>query len=334
MSVRASRREFLAAASGAALALRRAAALETTGVKSAQKAQIAITLDLEMSREYPRRGMMEWDFEKGNLDGPTKAYAAEAARVAKESGGLIHFFCVGRVLEQPDVDWLKGISAAGHPVGNHTYDHVYLLAKTPDEVQFRFRRAPWLVADKTVPQILRENIQLTTAALRQRCEIAPNGFRTPGGFSTGLKDREDVQRMLLDLGFRWCSSLYPRHDVGAPKQEPTAAVYDAIVKSQADAQPFVYPSGLVEVPMSPISDVNAFRSNYWKLDWFLKAIRLAVEWTIEKRAVFDFLAHPSCLVVEDPEFKTIRMICDIVKKAGDRAEIVGLDKIAARMESV
>ena len=331
MPGRANRREFLAAAGGAALAFRRAAALESGGKDSKRKAQIAITLDLEMSREYPRRGMLEWDFEKGNLDEPTKAYAAEAARIAKELGGLIHFFCVGRVLEQPDVDWLKGIAAAGHPVGNHTYDHVYLLAKTADEVQFRFRRAPWLITDKAVDQILRENIRLTTMALRQRCEIAANGFRTPGGFSNGLKDREDVQRMLLDLGFRWCSSLYPRHDVGPPKQEPTAAVYAGIVKSQADAQPFMYPSGLVEIPMSPISDVNAFRTNYWKLDWFLKAIRLAVEWTIEQRAVFDFLAHPSCLVVEDPEFKTIRMICDIVNKASDRAEIVGLDKIAVRM---
>jgi hypothetical protein len=81
--------------------------------------------------------------------------------------------------------------------------------------------------------------------------------------------------------------------------------------------------------MSPISDVNAFRTNYWKLDWFLKAIRMSLEWAIERGAVFDFLAHPSCLVVEDPEFQTIRLICDLVKKAGDRAEIVGLDKIAA-----
>ncbi|MFN0055855.1 MAG: polysaccharide deacetylase family protein [Planctomycetales bacterium] len=41
---------------------------------------------------------------------------------------MIHFFCVGRVLEQPNVDWLKEIAAAGHPIGNHTYDHVAVLA--------------------------------------------------------------------------------------------------------------------------------------------------------------------------------------------------------------
>lgn len=315
--------------------MRRALAAEPVVEKAAnRKAQIAITLDLEMSREYPRRGMLEWDYEKGNLDEATKRYAVGAARAAKESGGLIHFFCVGRVLEQVDAEWLKEISALGHPIGNHTYDHVYVLAKTPDEVQFRFRRAPWLVADKSVDQILRENIRMTNEALRQRCGIEANGFRTPGGFATGLHGREDVQRMLLDLGFRWCSSLYPSHSAGPPKQQPTAEVYAGIVKAQAAAQPFVYPSGLIEIPMSPISDVNAFRTNYWKLDWFLQALRLAVEWAIEERAVFDFLAHPSCLVVEDPEFRAIRLICDLVKQAGDRAEIVGLDKIAARVAAV
>lgn len=321
----ASRREFLtwaAASAAAAPCLAVAAATRT-------KAQIAITLDLEMSREYPQRGMLEWDYEKGNLDQATKRYAVGAARVAKEHGGLIHFFCVGRVLEQPDVEWLREIAAAGHPIGNHTYDHVYVLAKTVDEVQFRFRRAPWLVEGQSVEQILRHNIALTSAALQQRCGIQANGFRTPGGFARGLEERADVQRMLLELGFGWCSAKYPAHSVGPPQTKPTAEVYDAIVQAQVAAQPFVYPSGLIEIPMSPISDVNAFRTNRWQLDWFLRAIERGVAWAIENRAVFDLLAHPSCLVVEDPNFESIKLICELVKKASDRAEICGLDRIAA-----
>ncbi|HUP80116.1 MAG TPA: hypothetical protein VM260_16295 [Pirellula sp.] len=66
----------------------------------------------------------------------------------------------------------------------------------------------------------------------------------------------------------------------------------------------------------------------WRLEWFLQAIRRAVTWTIEHQTVFDFLAHPSCLDVVDPEFKTIDLICDLVKAAGDSAEIVDLDQIA------
>src|SRR5689334_24415776 len=87
-----------------------------------RKALVAITLDLEMSRNFPTWETTHWDYEKGNLDADTKKYAVEAAERVKERGGLIHFFCVGRVLEQENVDWLKAVVDDGHKVGNHTYD--------------------------------------------------------------------------------------------------------------------------------------------------------------------------------------------------------------------
>lgn len=326
-----SRRQFIAGSTAATIASAASFANAKVNVGNG-KAQIAITLDLEMSRHYPKRGMTEWDYKKGDLDEATKQYAVEAARVAKEHGGVIHFFCVGRVLEQPNVDWLKEIAAAGHPIGNHTYDHVNVLATEPAKTQFRFQRAPWLAKGMTARQLIEENIRMTNIGLRQRAEIAERGFRTPGGFPNGLNDREDLQKMLQKLGYKWVSSKYPRHQAGVPKKEPGADVYADIVRAQSEAQPFVYPSGLVEIPMSPISDVNAFRSNFWKLDYFLKAVTLAVEWAIEKGGVFDFLAHPSCLVVEDPTFETIKQICKTVSRAADRAAIVDLDTIAASVK--
>jgi len=307
----------------AALGRGRAASLD-------DKALIAITLDLEMSRHYPKRGMMEWDYEKGNLDVDTKKYAVEAGRVAKERGGLIHYFCVGRVLEQPDVTWLKGLIASGHKVGNHTYDHVNVKAKTAAEAQFRFARSPWLVRGKPIDRVIRENIETTTLAMRERLGVSPDGFRTPGGFNNGLDDRPDLQRMLLDGGFTWVSSKYPAHLRGKEHERPTPDVYGSILAAQKKCQPYIYPTGLVEVPMNPISDVTAFRSTFWTLDYFLEATRKSVEWAIENRGTFDFLAHPSCLVVEDPHFETIKLICELVNKAGDRAAIVGLDAFAER----
>src|SRR5262249_13578892 len=119
-----------------------------------------------------------------------------------------------------------------------------------------------------------------------------------------------------------------------PMEEPSASVWESIVKAQVLAQPFAYPDGLIEVPMSPISDIGAFRGGRWKLDWFLKAIQLGVEWAIEHRAVFDFLGHPSCLHVTDPEFRAIDLICALVRRAGDRAAIVGLDQLASRAKKV
>jgi len=240
---------------------------------------------------------------------------------------------VGRVLEQPNIDWLLEIAELGHPIGNHTYDHINVTAKTANDLQFRFQRAPWLLGSRPIPEAIRENIRLASSALQSRAKIDVNGFRTPGGFANGLADRPDVQEMLLELGFRWISSKYPAHPSGTPRQTPGDDVYRAIVAAQQAAQPFVYPTGLIEIPMSPISDVTAFRSNYWKREYFLRAIGEAVDWAIENGSTFDFLAHPSCLVVEDPGFETIDLICERVARAGARAELVGLDKIAARMQA-
>ncbi|WP_435011598.1 polysaccharide deacetylase family protein [Tundrisphaera lichenicola] len=321
------RREFLAATAagvaGVSIAPRAKAG-------EGDQALIAITLDLEMSRNFPDRSDTHWDFEKGNLDDRAKSYAVEACRRVKAAGGVLHCFAVGRVLEQEDVSWLEGIVRAGHPVGNHTYDHANVLATRAEDIQFRFRRAPWLIEGRTPAEVIRDNVRLATSAMKSRLNCEPAGFRTPGGFHDGLRDRPDVRAMLREQGFGWVSSLYPPHEAPRPLEEPEPAVFDSILRAQAQAQPFVYPDGLVEIPMSPISDIGAFRTGRWQLEWFLKAVRLGVEWAIEHRAVYDFLGHPSCLYVTDPEFRAIELICDLARRAGDRAALVGLESIAER----
>jgi peptidoglycan/xylan/chitin deacetylase (PgdA/CDA1 family) len=313
---------------GLVTARSRSAQAEPSQKAGRDKALIAITFDLEMSRNFPTWETTHWDYEKGNLDADTKAYAVEAARRVKDKGGVIHFFCVGRVLEQENVDWLKGLVADGHKVGNHSYDHVYVLATKPDEIQFRFTRAPWLMRGRPPAETIADNIRMTNEALKTRIGIDAAGFRTPGGFAAGLAGREDVQKMLLDLGFNWVSSKYPAHANSKPGERPTAAVFDDILRAQVEAQPFIYPSGLIEIPMNPISDIGAFRGGRWPLEDFLKAVRLGVEWAIEHKAVFDFLAHPSCLVATDPRFQAVELICDLVRTAGNRAQIVDLEQIA------
>ncbi|MBS0206260.1 MAG: polysaccharide deacetylase family protein [Planctomycetes bacterium] len=294
-------------------------------------AQIAITLDLEMSRNFPEWESTHWDYEKGNLNDETKRYSVEAARRVKAAGGVLHLFAVGRVFEQPDVGWLQEIVKSGHPIGNHTYDHVNVTASRVEDLQFRFQRAPWLLRGQSVADAIRENILLTNAAMKARLGIGPAGFRTPGGFGDGLAKHAPVRSMLKEIGFDWISSLYPPHPNTEAMQEPDNDVLKAIVAALTRAQPFAYPDGLIEIPMSPISDIGAFRNGRWKLEWFLKSIRQCVEWTIENGAVFDFLAHPSCLYVVDPEFKAIDLICQLVRDAGDRASIVDLGTIAGRV---
>ena len=252
--------------------------------------RVAITFDLEMSRNFPTWETTHWDYEKGNLDEGAKRYSVEVARRVKAAGGRMHFFLVGRVLEHESVAWLDEIKAMGHAIGNHTYDHVNVLARKAEDVQFRFRRAPWLMGGRSVPDVLADNIALTTQAMRQRLGIAPAGFRTPGGFAEGLTGRPDVQKMLQAQGFEWVSSKYTR--------------------GIEQCQPFHYPeTGLLEIPMCPVSDINAFRTERWPLERFLDETRKGVEWALANGGVFDLLAHPSCLGVVDPGFRVVDMIC-------------------------
>ena len=99
-----SRRKFLgtlATASAGAIAGRAWAAAEAEpDFPRYDKAQIAITLDLEMSRNFPNWEDSHWDYEKGNLNQEAKDYTVEACRRVKERGGLIHTFVVGQVLHR------------------------------------------------------------------------------------------------------------------------------------------------------------------------------------------------------------------------------------------
>ena len=332
-----SRRRFIAGTSTAGIAFAstlqlRAQQPQADPADDDNKALIAITLDLEMSRHYPTWDVMHWDYEKGNLNQPTKEYTVEACRRVKAKGGVLQSFVLGRVFEQENVDWIKEIVQTGHPVGNHTYDHVNVWTKDPKAVQFRFARAPWLIKGKTVPQVIMENIRLTDEAMQTRIGAKPVGFRTPGGSATGLVGRPDVQKMLLDSGFTWVSSM--AKSVSIAPENPTGGDFQRVALAQKDSQPFVYPSGLIEIPMSPLGDVASFRreKKKWKLADFLNMVEQSVAWTIEHRAVFDLLGHPSIMYVEDPEFKTYDLICKMVNQAGNRAAIVGLDTIARRVK--
>jgi peptidoglycan/xylan/chitin deacetylase (PgdA/CDA1 family) len=141
---------------------------------------------------------------------------------------VLHCFAVGRLFEQEDVEWLKGIAEAGHPVGNHTYDHVNVMATRPEDIQFRFQRAPWLIEGRLPADVIRDNFRLATTAMKTRLGRAPAGFRTPGGFQDGLRHRPDVRAMLREQGFSWVSSLYPAHEAPRPSEEPGAEFYERL----------------------------------------------------------------------------------------------------------
>ena len=196
------RRSFVAGAASAAASCALSQSPAAADHHDDDVALIAITLDLEMSRNFPIWEDRQWDYQKGNLTDEVKKYTLDACRRVKDRGGVIHSFAVGRVLEHASVDWLKEIAAEGHPIGNHTYDHVYVLAKELDNLQFRFQRAPWLVDGMEVEDVIRQNILMTREGLKQRVGIEEAGFRTPGGFAGGCT----IMRTSKNCSWTWAIS--------------------------------------------------------------------------------------------------------------------------------
>src|SRR5262249_24286510 len=197
------------------------------------RALIAITLDLEMSRNFPSWDQVHWDYHKGNLDTATKNYAREACNLVRKAGGKIHLFVVGEVFEQDSVAWLRQLVQDGHPAGNHTYDHVNILARSTDELQFRFQRWPWLMCGRTPQRVITDQVRMTNQAIASQLKTKTAGFRSLGGFTTGILERPDVQKLLQSEGYTWVSTKYPGVKEIQEGTSPNAKVFEALAKSQA-----------------------------------------------------------------------------------------------------
>ena len=143
-----------------------------------------------MSRNFPTWEDTHWDYEKGNLNDATKKYAVEACRRVKAAGG-----CGPLLRRRPRCSSRR--TSAGSRTSRRPATRSATTPTTtstcwrrrPEDIQFRFRRSPWLIEGSTPEQVIVENIRLTTAALKTRIGVDPAGFRTPGGFADGLADR-------------------------------------------------------------------------------------------------------------------------------------------------
>jgi len=66
-------------------------------------------------------------------DGPNEPYTSQILQVLKDNNVKATFFMVGRNVETyPDA--ARAIVAAGHAIGNHSYDHHQLITKTSTQV--------------------------------------------------------------------------------------------------------------------------------------------------------------------------------------------------------
>ena len=186
-----------------------------------------------------------------------------------------------------------------------------------------------MIAGKQPLEVVAENIRLCDVAMQNRLGVKPRAFGAPYGFAEGIAGREDLQELILSLGYWFITSKYSVVP-DLPNENLQVEHFRAIADSVARHQPYYYPTGLLELPYVPVTDVGAFRSRNWTLDEYVRAIRRCVRRAIELRAVYNWCSHPSVLYVEDPEFRIIEAICEEVKASNGKAMLVDRNAAAAR----
>jgi len=81
-------------------------------------------------------------------DGPNEPYTSEILQILKENNIKATFFLVGKNVEAfPDA--ARAIVAAGHTIGNHSYDHHQLLTKTSAQVSQEILKTEKAIEDAT-----------------------------------------------------------------------------------------------------------------------------------------------------------------------------------------
>jgi hypothetical protein len=159
-------------------------------------------------------------------------------------------------------------------LGNHTYDHV---KREGDENQrdisvFDSAGAPLADPGQDTPgRSSPKNIRLGDEALRQRLGIIPGWVSAlPADSRMGSRDRPDLQAMLLRMGLPLGSAAkYPAHPLGQawPSSRPGHDRSDR-KGSRAGSAILPTPRDWSRFPMSPVSDVTAFRVGKWRLESF------------------------------------------------------------------
>lgn len=89
-------------------------------------------------------------------DGPNEPYTSEILDILKKYNVKATFFVLGKNVERyPDV--AKRIVEEGHVIGNHTYDHPYLLIQSKSHIKYEIEKAEQAIfkATHTKPYLFR-----------------------------------------------------------------------------------------------------------------------------------------------------------------------------------
>ena len=200
-------------------------------------------------------------------------YVRKLMSIADENGVKLQFFALGHSVEASP-EIFREIIAHGHALQQHTYSHLSLLSNAG--------------------QVMQE-VNETQDIFLKNLGYRPVGLRAPGMYTHGITSSLELQKQLQAAGIQYVSTLYNQ----------SAAM--------EDMQPFILPSGLLEIPGYGYSDWNfAGRPDATLRQW-LAYVREQVSQAYQKGMVYAPDLHPCLEAALDPEAQTLQTMIKTAK---------------------
>jgi len=288
---------------------------------------IALSYDLEMCAGYQPDLI-----NHGRLMPELQEYTLDLCAVAEEFDVKLHFFYVANGFDQT-IDLLREILRRGHTLDSHTYTHLPLIT---DDVQR-----------------LDDELALTNRLFEERLGYGSTVLRGPGGYPAGLDDRVPNQEVILKNGFRWVSCKADRNIVKNGNRY--------LVEAARRDVPYVYPTGLVEIPIQGAMDrtffdmagfVDTDKYQEWRLVFGGKPVpagwkapwtppdaldqwttyhREAIDFAYENRLLWVPVWHPLSHYLHDRENSVLRRFLEYCRSKPERVWVCTVRDAAAML---
>lgn len=206
---------------------------------------VAITYDTDMAGGYSPNGVCH-----GRLASFLMDYMDMLCETAEEYGVSLQFFQIANGLEVKEVaSYLRKIVNRGHAVDCHTYNHINLAHSLPEELD--------------------QDLNLANKLFERELGFRSTILRGPGGYKHGDLKIEN-QLVILRNGYKWVSGEF---DYDLLKKEVSRRCgYEYMISAPSRNKPFMYPSGLIEIP------IQGWTDRVWFDFYMLNDPQAYVEW--------------------------------------------------------
>jgi len=231
----------------------------------------------------------------GHLNDDIRKYVEKLVTIAETFNAKLQFFIQGNTFEVlEDVHIWRNVAAMGHAIDSHMYNHESMLMLTPEAVRSQLKRTKELIET----ELKTENM----------------GLRGPWGYPNGIKDREDIQQAVLEVGIKWVSTQFSFGQLGNDKDW---------VKKIPDQQPYFYKTGLLEIPFSGHQDRTFFDPDIpggdpeKSADDWIAYLKQCVDIAYDQNLFLALTVHPSTSFKHDPEARYVKELFEYCREKPD-----------------